>query len=390
MAGSRIAAAAEALRQISLRLVEQDRFGVVAFDAEAEVLRHPAPPSAGMADELAVELAARGVGLGTNLASAWQRAAQVLSRGGVPGASKTILLLTDGLPSRGLRAYDELEAMVRAGAERGLVTNTVGIGDRFDEELLVRMARAGGGGFRFAQNDEDTEAIAEEEIDGLTRLVAEDALLHLGFAASVSSYEVVHDLRCRPDGDDGVAVELGRLFAGRPRSVLLSLRCAEGGAAQLGVAALSFSKVNESLDELGPVRIERPDERDEAEALQRVGAVVLPLRVAYWLQCFWTRGLTGSRASFNQMVQEAQQELNALSNTMGELPDAQRAVQRFAAVVGRLKEIMTNTTADERERQRQTSMALKGIREKNFSTVLGLSQASADAPVRRGGGGRRE
>ncbi len=384
MVGTRISAAVEAARQICLRLGERDRLGVVTFDADIHVVRKPGPVNAGTSSRVALALTELGVGYGTNLSGAWKKAAELIARGGIPGSSKTVLMLTDGLPSRGLRENGELVAMVTEGTDRGIVTSAVGIGDRFDEKLLARMAVAGGGSFRFAERDDDTVPVADEEVEGLTGLVAEEAVLHLGFARSVTHYEVLHELKCRPDGD-GIAVELGRLFIGRPRNLLIQLAI-EGEPRHLGAVGISCVGSDGESREVGPVRILMPAPGQETSDMERVGASLVPLRVARLQQRIWDCGRDSSFKRLREVLGGARVELDALPEELKRSPEAQESIERFLEGCTRIDAILKDRGASNESRRRNTEVALKGLTEESTHTVLGVTRVGPLAGRRRGWG----
>jgi Ca-activated chloride channel family protein len=387
MVGSRIAAAVEAARQICLRLNERDRVGVVAFDTHIHTVRKPDAATEETASEVAIALTELGVGYGTNISAGWKRAAEMISRGGIPGASKTVLVLTDGLPSRGLRKVGELEELVKTGAEQGIVTNTVGIGDRFDERVLSRMAIAGGGAFRFAEHDEDTVPVADEEVEGLKGLVAESAVLHVGFARAVKRYEVLHDLTCRSEGD-GLAIELGRLFAVRPRSVLIQLVSSDG-IRHLGAVGLSCVGGAGAWTEAGPTRILLPAPGQEESDIERVGASFLPLRVARWQQRIWECGRDASMSRLIEVMVDAQRELKKLPEELTRSAEAKEALARFERSCDRINAAMQNGDEGDAERRRQTEAAFKSMTEESTQTMLGVTRVGAGRGRRRRGWGKR-
>ncbi len=380
MVGPRIAAAVEAARQICLRLSEEDRVGVVAFDSSVQTVRRPGSATAETAAEVAVALAELGVGYGTNISAGWKRAANLIGRGGIPGASKTILLLTDGLPSRGIRKAEDLESLIASGTDQGIVTNAVGIGDRFDEKLLARMAVAGGGAYRFAEHDEETPAIADEEVEGLLGMVAESAVLHIGFAQAVRRYEVLHELTCRSDGD-GLAVELGRLYSTRPRSVLLQL-AVEEGTRHLGAVGLSCVGGEESWKEAGPARILLAAPGQEASDARRVGAVYIPLRVARWQQKIWDCGRDSSTDRLHRTIAAAKEELEGLPETLTDGEVAREALSRFEEGCERIVSAL-ESGGRESDRRRQTESVLKSLTEESTLTVMGVTRAGSQLPRRR-------
>lgn len=388
MVGPRIAAAVEAVRQICLRLTERDRLGVLAFDSSVETIRSPGPVTAETATEAVVALTELGVGYGTNLSGAWSRGAEMLNRGGIPGASKTVLLLTDGLPSRGARKTRELEVLVKKGSDRGIVTSTVGIGERFDETLLSRMAVAGGGSYRFAERDEDTTAIAEEEVAGLEAVVAEAAVLHVGFARSVRRYEVLHELPCQIE-EDGLAIELRRLYSAVPRVVLLEIE-AEEATRNLGVVGLSCLGTAEPWGDLEPARILLPAPGQEAQDASRVGAAWVPLLVARWQQKIWERGRDASMARLMALMSEGRAMFDQLPEELTSSEEAVEAIERFKAGCDRIVEAADHRTqGGEAERRRRTSAAFKSMSEESTQTVLGITRGGGQPSRRRRGWGKK-
>jgi hypothetical protein len=334
---------------------------------------------AGVASEVALALAERGVGFGTNISEGWERAADLISRGGVPRASRTILLLTDGLPSRGRKEPEQLAALAAAGA-------TVGIGDRFDEELLGRMAQAGGGAFRFVQHEEDTVTVADEEVEGLTRLGAEEAVLHVGFAPAVERYEVLHDVPCRPD-EDGTAIDLGRLYAGRPRGLVIETLSA-ADALHLGAVGLScLSSSGEDVD-VEPVRMMLPGPGQERLDAERVGLHYVPLRVAEWQRRIWERGRDSDPDRVKAVMKEALETVGALPEELRGSAEARDAISRLHAACDRIVEILDDTGADEAARRSRTSVTMKSLAEDTANTMSGLGTITGSHGKRHRGWGR--
>jgi uncharacterized protein YegL len=387
MIGSRIAAAIETARQICLRLTQRDRLGVVAFDSGVHTVLEPGPPAADTADSVAMELTELGVGYGTNISGGWKRAAELIARGGVPGSSKTVLLITDGLPSRGLMKGEELEALATAGRAQGIVTSTVGIGQHFDERLLSAMATAGGGAYRFAEHDEDTPGVADSEVEGMEGVVAESSVLHVGFAKSVRRFEVLHDVPCRAESD-GLAIELGRLYAARPRLVLIEI-ASEPGADSFGAVGLSCLGADGEWAEAGMERILVPAPGQEEADAERVGAALVPLRVARWQQKIWECGRDANPARLIDLMGRAARELGDLSAPFARSAEARDALARFERGCERITNALKNTGAGDAERRRQTEAAYKTMTEESTHSVLGVTRVGGGEPRRHRGWGKR-
>jgi hypothetical protein len=288
MVGTRMSLGVEAVRQICSGLGERDSLCIVAFDAGTKVVKPPGAVSGETALGTSRDLMALGLGYGTNIAAGRKKTAELLSRSGMPAATKTLLLLTDGYPTLGPNSIEKYVEMVQDGNKAGICTNTVGVGPDFLEDLLLEMARAGDGTFRYVQGEQDAVAVADEEGVGTAGLFADSSTFAFEFSDAVNRYEVLNDLRCEsPEGK--LTVHLGRLFAGSPRNVLLSLSCG-AEADDLGLVRASFNLRDEPA-RIESIAMKRPTEGSEAEASRHVGAAYVPLLVARGLRQIWELGL---------------------------------------------------------------------------------------------------
>ena len=339
MAGSRIASAIEAVGLIAKRLDERDRLGVIAFDGHVEIVYRPGPVGEAVADKIADVLLKMGLGYGTNLEAGWSKAAELLAAGGLPKAQKTILVLTDGYPSVGQMDASILAAMVGKGYEQGLTTNVVGIGEGFAEGVLAPMAKAGGGIFQFVQFDHDVLALANDPVAGVAGLVANRAALNFEFSDQVGRYEVVHQLPCTFT-NGLLAVELGALFAGTDRCVLLEVY-GQGDLAELGAVQLSFQ---DAQGEGGSVERTPVKVSGLGEVSARVGAVLVPLLVSRGLKAIWERGLDQSMAQVNQLTEKLRKDLFGLPGRFRASVEAAQALKQFDEACLMLAEITDDTS----------------------------------------------
>src|SRR5262249_51954470 len=135
MRGPRLAQAVLAVRRVVERLDERDRLGVVTFDGGVRILLPPGAVTDDSPRRLAAGLDRLDTGAGTNLAAGWRKGCELAAAGYVREAIARVVLLTDGLPSVGIRAVDKLGAIAEIEAARGVSTTTMGIGEAFDDDL---------------------------------------------------------------------------------------------------------------------------------------------------------------------------------------------------------------------------------------------------------------
>jgi Ca-activated chloride channel homolog len=171
--------AREALRQGIERLAATDRFSVVVYDDQIDVV---APGRAAVAEakrDALRALAAIGPRGSTNLGEGWLRGAEQVAMALDPEAVNRVLLLTDGLANVGVTDPAELEGHATGLRVRGVSTSTFGVGDDFDERLLGAMADAGGGAFRFIGRPEEIPALIGSEVGELLEVTARDVELRV-------------------------------------------------------------------------------------------------------------------------------------------------------------------------------------------------------------------
>jgi Ca-activated chloride channel homolog len=149
------------------RLRPTDTVSVVQFDNRVQRL-WPAVP---LGDGNAVRGAIGSIHSGgnTNLHGGWLDGADSLA--GVPGSAlKRVVLLSDGCANEGLTDSAEIAAQCATWAAKGVTTSTYGLGDNFNEDLMVAMARAGGGNHYYGDTAEDLMEPFQQELDLLTNL----------------------------------------------------------------------------------------------------------------------------------------------------------------------------------------------------------------------------
>jgi Ca-activated chloride channel homolog len=217
MTGARIGSAKTALLALVDRLHPADRFGLVTFDTEVQVV----VPTGPLTDKLAVKQAivTAQPGGGTDLSAGYFRGLQEVRRAaGRQGA--TVLLISDGHANAGLCDPAQLGEVARKARAGGVTTTTLGMGLGFDERLLSAIAVGGAGTEGFAETADDALNLIAAEVDGLLSLAAQ--------AGSAAGADVTARAR-RPHPERAAVDRPGaRGDPGRARLVLLQ-RVAQTG-----------------------------------------------------------------------------------------------------------------------------------------------------------------
>jgi Ca-activated chloride channel family protein len=218
MDGERFEAAKQALVRLVDRLDASDSFGVVAFDDEVRIV----VPAGELHDKAAARRAIADLQTGgtTNLSSGLLRGLQEARRVAGDGGA-TLLLVSDGHANAGETDPVRLASVAASARDHGITTSTVGIGRGYDELLLAELARAGQGNHVFAEHGDGAAAAVAGEVDGLLSKTVQAASLIIRPDAAVDTVTVWNDLPGHPI-DGGIMVELGDLWAGEERKLVLS------------------------------------------------------------------------------------------------------------------------------------------------------------------------
>jgi Ca-activated chloride channel homolog len=221
MDGEKMLRAREATAYCIDQLLPADRLSVVIFDNLVEVLI-PSQPAENKAQlkGLLQEVYARN---STALHEAWVRGGMQVSEHLTEGAVNRVVLITDGLANEGLTNVDQIVSQVRGLADRSVSTSTIGIGDDFNEDLLVPMANAGGGNSWHVKTADDMQRIFAVELEGLIAQIAHTVTLGLVPADGVRLADVLNDFELTETG----RCKLPNLQAGSPLDVVVQLRIPE-------------------------------------------------------------------------------------------------------------------------------------------------------------------
>lgn len=186
MNGDKIRLAKQAVEASIARLHDDDRFAIVVYDEQIDVVVSSTRATA-EARRTAVarlkEIDSRG---STNLGEGWLRGCeQVAAELSAEGVNRC-LLLTDGLANQGITDHAELAVHARELRARGVSTTTFGVGNDFDEVLLQAMAAAGGGHFYYIASAASIEDLVTSEVGETLDVVAREVVLQVTAPSGVS------------------------------------------------------------------------------------------------------------------------------------------------------------------------------------------------------------
>ncbi|MDQ3938583.1 MAG: VWA domain-containing protein [Chloroflexota bacterium] len=246
MTGEKLRLAKLAVEQSIGRLRSDDRFSIVTYDNEVDVV-FPSARATADARHTAMaclsEIAARG---STDLSAGWLRGCQQVGENLVLEGVNRCLLLTDGLANEGITDHEELVRHAGELRARGVSTTTFGVGQDFDEVLLQAMSTAGGGNFYFIAGAAAIADYVTSEVGETLEVVACDVTMEVTAPESVS----VESLSPFPFERRGgrTSVTLGSLVAEQAVQVVLRLNFPLGEIGRETVAQVGLSDRDRVLE----------------------------------------------------------------------------------------------------------------------------------------------
>jgi len=263
MAGKPLNTVKEAACQMVDRLSPDDLLSVVAFDHKTEVLVASGPLSDPEAAKDAI--ASLKTGGGTSIDGAMKPAIEELAKG-KQGRISQAFLLTDGENEHG--DNDRALKLAELAVGYNITLNCLGFGDRWNQDVLEKLADAGGGTLSYI---EDPQQVAQEfgrlfdrarsvqltNAHLLLTLSPEVRLAELKPIAQVSPETI--ELTVQPEAGQH-AVRLGDLMADAPRVVLVNLYVGQLEAGRHAIARLQVRYDDPAADKQGvttePVTVE--------------------------------------------------------------------------------------------------------------------------------------
>ncbi len=195
MGGGKFQLAQQAVQQAIARLDGGDRFALVVFDQQVELV-HPSESATAASKARALAALARYGPRGTtNLGEGWLVGCGQVAEALNDQAIGRCMLLTDGLANVGIVDQPTLCHHATELRGRGVSTSTFGVGRDFDELLLGSMADAGGGAFHYIEHAHEIPALMDQELGETLEVVARRVLLEIELSpgmtiSAVGPYEV--------------------------------------------------------------------------------------------------------------------------------------------------------------------------------------------------------
>lgn len=238
MGGSKIDLARTAVVQALRMLRETDRFAVVSYDNEVDVV----VPSTSASSEAVTHaiaavqrIQARG---NTNLSAGWLRGCEQIAEYLRAEETTRCLLLSDGLANEGITDRDELARHAAALRERGITTSCLGIGADYDERLLDAIATAGRGHSYHVETAIQIPDFLRSELGEALETVARDVTVTVRGGAGVTA-TTLNRYSMAANADGSVSLHLGDLVARQDVALVFRLQFPRGRAGETSVVSFA-------------------------------------------------------------------------------------------------------------------------------------------------------
>ncbi len=200
MQGAPIRAAKDCVRELVKQLSPIDSVAAVAYHENVTTVMPlcSATDARATIDDALQSVTSSGC---TDLHAGWLRGAELLAPHTRPDALSRVILLSDGNANRGITNRNEILTQVRALADAGVSTTTVGLGRRFNEVLMTEMGAAGKGLAHYGERAEDLFEAFESELSLLKNLAWRDVRIKVVGPAGtnvINPYPKFDDYWCLP------------------------------------------------------------------------------------------------------------------------------------------------------------------------------------------------
>jgi Ca-activated chloride channel family protein len=240
MGGEKIALARQALVHALRMLRSSDRFAVVFYDHEIDLVV-PSTLATGEAVANAIRqvetIQARG---NTDLGGGWLKGCEQIAEHLDRAQIGKCLLLTDGLANQGITDEAELERHARELRARGIATATLGLGYDFNEVLLQRLADAGGGRSYYIETPVQISDTLTSELGETLETVARGAVLRVKAASGVQ-ITTLNAFEVRQVDEGATDIRLGDLVSRQSVSLVVRLTFPSGAIGATSSALFSVA-----------------------------------------------------------------------------------------------------------------------------------------------------
>ncbi len=249
MGGAKIDYTRQAAQFLVQNLSARDTLSIVLYNESVETLLMPENVKRKDVINQRIDgIKARGT---TNLSSGWLEGCNLVAKNLENDVMNRVILMSDGLANRGVTGTEKLVNMARQKFNEQISTTTMGLGNDFNEDLLIEMANAGGGAYYFIESPEVAPTIFQEELSGLLNVIGQNLTISI---EPTETLKVVHQLNAYPMSTNGtqMSFRLGDVFGEEVKALLLEftlLPIQELGHQQIATLKFEYDELRDDRTE---------------------------------------------------------------------------------------------------------------------------------------------
>ena len=228
MQGDKIERAKESAVILARSLSPNDLISIVTFEYKVKVLLAPTPASE--QDKIENVIRSINVGSATSLYGGIQKANDLASKNSKSGRVTRIVLMTDGVPTdkENPKDYEKLCKEIR---KDGITVNPIGIGEDYNDELLLRISDSGGGEWMHVTDPQfQLPNFLREQVTVMLNTVAINPELKLQFipGAEIVDFYTVNPVLTKMElperRGDQYALNLRDLVVGQEQTIVFRVK----------------------------------------------------------------------------------------------------------------------------------------------------------------------
>jgi len=153
-----------------------------------------------------------------------------------------IILVSDGIANVGPSSPGELAEMARDLREKGSSVTTVGLGDDYNEDVMVSIAEGSGANYYYVKDAEKLPGVFEEELGQVKNAVAQNLRIIIEVPEGVEPIEIIGMPNVHFQGRTAT-IQLGSFYASQRRDLLVRCRVKspQGDSGEIGRAHIVYA-----------------------------------------------------------------------------------------------------------------------------------------------------
>lgn len=240
MAGGKLENVKEAAINLFYRLAPDDIFSLVLFENKVTPLISPAKVSQ-QNNAVSVIRNIHSAGM-TFFSGGYEKGFQYALKNNNPEYVSRIIILSDGLANVGITSRTQLGEIAAGYLKSGVSTSTIGVGNDYDEDLMVILSENGSGNSYYIENPTDIESVFTEELSYLTDLYAVNTKFTI--TPAIPGLQLGQLTTFKQHGLN--TFEIGDVFASRNVNAIFEL----GIPPQNGFGTVTVANLNVTYEEL--------------------------------------------------------------------------------------------------------------------------------------------